>query len=49
MKVTVKLAQGKYYRCKVKADNQLDAAAKAAIKGRFYGLIPLFIFKLKYK
>ena len=45
MKVSVKLAQGKYYTCNVKATSQLEAAAKAALKGQFYGLIPVFKFK----
>ena len=45
MKVTIKLAQGKFYTCRVKADNQLDAAALAVKKGKFYGLVPMFKFK----
>lgn len=44
MKVQVRLAKGKYYHCNVKAGSQLEAAAKAALKGGFYGLIPVFKF-----
>ena len=47
MKVHVKLAQGKYYHCRVKETSQLEAAAKAALKGQFYGLIPVFKFSDK--
>ncbi len=44
MKVTVKLAKNKYYRCHIKEENQLEAAAKAAVKGQFYGCLPVFLF-----
>lgn len=44
MKVFVRLTKNKYYTCNVKESNQLDAAAAAAIKGQFYGLIPVFRF-----
>ncbi len=44
MKVIVKLAKNKYYRCNIKEDNQLEAAAKAAVKGQFYGCLPVFLF-----
>lgn len=47
MKVKVRLTKGKHYNCRVKATNQLDAAAEAALKGGFYGLIPVFYFKDK--
>ncbi len=44
MKVAVKLAKGKYYHCNIKENNQLEAAAKAAVKGQFYGCLPVFLF-----
>ncbi len=47
MKVAVKLANGKYYHCNIKESNQLEAAAKAAVKGQFYGCLPVFLFTHK--
>ena len=45
MKVKVRMPNGKTSTFRVKADNQLDAAACVAAANRFYGLMPVFIFK----
>lgn len=45
MKVKTRLAKGHYYTCNIKEDTQLEAAAKAAVKGQFYGVIPFFTFE----
>ena len=44
MKVKTRLAKGHYYICNIKEVTQLEAAAKAAVKGCFYGVIPFFSF-----
>lgn len=44
MKVTIRLTKNKYYTCRVKAESQLEAAAKAALKAGLYGCMPVFKF-----
>jgi len=44
MKVMIRLAKGKNYICNVKAESQLEAAAKAALKAGLYGCMPVFRF-----
>ena len=44
MKVIIRLSKSKNYICRVKAESQLDAAAKAALKAGLYGCMPVFKF-----
>ena len=45
MKVMVRLPKGRKFFCEVEETNQLDAAAAAVIKGKFYAYMPHFNFK----